>query len=86
MASVALSTERERRTENVFHMLLRLCETLRSAREMASVALSVLRERRTENVFHMLLRKKAANPLRLSIVLSHHMHRSLIGKSEPGRH
>ena len=30
--------------------------------------------------------KKAANPLRLSIVLSHHMHRNWTGKSEAGRH
>ena len=29
--------------------------------------------------------KKAANPLRLRIVLSHHMHRNGIGKSEAGR-
>ena len=30
--------------------------------------------------------KKDANPLRLSIVLSHHMHRNWIEKSEAGRH
>ena len=30
--------------------------------------------------------KKDANPLRLSIVLSHHMHRNWIGKSEAGCH
>ena len=30
--------------------------------------------------------KEDANPLRLSIVLSHHMHRNWIGKSEAGRH
>ena len=30
--------------------------------------------------------KKDANPLRLSIVLSHHMHRNWIGKSEAGRY
>ena len=31
-------------------------------------------------------KKICANPLRLSTVLSHHMHRNWIGKSEPGRH
>ena len=30
--------------------------------------------------------KKDANPLRLTIVLSHHMHRNWIGKSEAGCH
>ena len=35
---------------------------------------------------HTSLKKKDANPLRLSIVLSHHMHRNRIGKSEAGCH
>ena len=38
---------------SVFHLTLRACETLRSAREIASVALSAERERHTENVFHI---------------------------------
>ena len=41
----------------VFHMLLRRCDTLWSAREIASVALSAEQERHTENVFHIALRK-----------------------------
>ena len=57
MASVALSAERERRTENVFHMLLRAFETLWSARKIASVALSPKRESHTENMFHIVLRR-----------------------------
>ena len=32
------------------------------------------------------IKKKDANPLRLSIVLSHYMYRNWIGKSEAGRH
>ena len=34
----------------------------------------------------LILKKIDANPLRLSILLSHHMHRNWIGKSEAGRH
>ena len=33
-----------------------------------------------------IINKKDANPLRLSIVLSHHMHRNWIEKSEAGCH
>ena len=32
------------------------------------------------------LSKKDANPLRLSIVVSHYMHRNWIGKNEAERH
>ena len=50
---MALSAERGRRTENVFHMLLRACETLWGAREIALVALSAKQQRHTEIVCHM---------------------------------
>ena len=40
---------------------LRICETLRTAKEVASVALSAGRETRTENVFYMLLRMNFSN-------------------------
>ena len=41
----------------VFHMLLRACETLWSAREIASMALSAEQARHTENVFQIALRE-----------------------------
>ena len=40
----------------VFHLALRRCETLWSAREIASMALSAEQARHTENVFHIALR------------------------------
>ena len=40
----------------VFHIVLRRCETLWSAREIASMALSAEQVRHTENVFHIALR------------------------------
>ena len=40
----------------VFHIALRRCETLWSAREIASMALSAKQARHTENVFHIALR------------------------------
>ena len=48
IASMALSAEQARHTENVFHIALRRCETLWSAREIASVAFSAERERHAE--------------------------------------
>ena len=40
---------------STFHITLRACETLWSAREIASVVLSAERERHTENMFHIIL-------------------------------
>ena len=53
----------------VFHMLLRACETLWSAREMASVTLSAERERRTENVFIALSSKMIRMMQDLNMIL-----------------
>ena len=47
----------------VFHMLLRRCETLSSAREIASMALSAEQARHTENVFHIALRQGSTSSL-----------------------
>ena len=46
----------------VFHMLLRRCETLWSAREIASMALSPEQARHTENVFHIALKCDEESP------------------------
>ena len=40
---------------STFHITLRRCETLWSAREIASMALSAEQARHTENVFHIAL-------------------------------
>ena len=48
---MALSAEQARHTERMFHIALRRCETLWSAREIASVTLSAEQHRHTENVF-----------------------------------
>ena len=47
---------------------------------------SVARWKANSQKKNKLSSRKAANPLRLSIILSHHMHRNWIGKSEAGRH
>ena len=43
---------------STFHITLRRCETLWSAREIASMALSAEQARHTENVFHIALEQK----------------------------
>ena len=53
---MAPSAEQARHAENVFHIALRRCETLWSAREIASMALSAAQAKHTENVFHIALR------------------------------
>ena len=51
----------------VFHLALRACETLWSAREIDSTALSVERERHTENVFLIVLRQCETHSQRVSL-------------------
>ena len=63
---MAPSAEQARHAENVFHIALRRCETLWSAREIASMALSAEQARHTQcfsgsDVIPLVCKHKAYN-------------------------